>query len=785
MENFKRSLVKQTLFLPEKVDKVRHWLTEKAGSTLSAFASFVCKQFDFTDARGVLQTETCKTALKALDAQGSISLQDFLGYTSKTTSHHSPQCLQDAVPQPEGVPGRVDEIKDLKLIRVHDESERLTWNRVMQDEHYLGAQMPPGRRFCYLLYSEHGLLGAIGFTSAAANRLKPRDKWIGWTDDVRQQNLEYVINMNRFLIRPGVHCHDLASKAISMSLKAVAKDSLEEYQIAPCLVETFVDSEKFDGTCYKAAGWELLGLTQGRGWNDRENKPQLSLKHIFVRPLVSDFRERLGVSPQAFYPAWAIAEPLRLSDELEAESWAKNEFGSSKLGHKDRNERLIYSAEKIAKNPHFSANMAFEGDPSGSRGWYYFVESKHQSVNFESILSGPEESTYRRMKSEKVVLAVQDDTKLNYTSKPQISGLGTISRNQTGAESKGLIVHTTMAFTPDGVPIGIVKATCFVRKPKSEKPKKLPVKERESYFWVEHAELLNEIGQYMPDTRLISVCDRGADIAYYIHKCDAMEHCDLLVRAKADRRIPEEEQTLFEVMASQKPAGTLTVTIERKSERPKLSCKAAVKKRKEREATLNVSFCQVKIAPPPEMKGKEPVKVTAVYAEEVNPPEDEKKVEWRLLTTLAVNSFDEAAQCIEFYTKRWGIEEFHRVLKTGCRVEELANNNITRLERALAVYIVIAWRLMLLNKLGRKNPEAPLETVLSDIEIEVLRKVFAKRKARPLTGLYSAIVLISKLGGYLDRYNDPPPGYEVFWRGYEKFQAMCEYALICKENEHR
>ena len=780
MDNFKHNLIWKNLSSFSMLGKVRQWLSEKAGATLTSFSKFVCKKCDFTDGRGQLQTSNCAVALKELDAKGKISLQESLKYTPRIGGKsHIPKCLDTPVPQPVGVPENVCDIADLRLVKVSQQSDHLLWNTIMRDEHYLGAALAPGLRIRYLVYSEHGLLGGVSF-SPAAYHLKARDAWIGWTDETRQQNLGRVLNMSRFLIRQSVHCQNLASKVISLALKAVVNDCLQDYHFAPYLVEAFVDKEKFDGDCYEATDWDNIGLTQGRGRNDPHKTAQLSKKCIFVKPLVQNFREQLGVSPTANYPAWAIAGPLQVTEALPTETWADFEFSSSDLGHQDRNEALICSAEQIGKYPHFSANMAFKGDKAGSKRWYNFIASPHEAVNFSSILSGPEENTYRRMMSEKVVLLVVDTTKLNFTSKSQTANLGLIGRNQTNAESKGLILHTTMAVTPEGVALGIMKATCFTRKPKEEGSKERPFEERESYLWVDHALTAEEIGQYMPDTRLILVCDRGADFANFIFICAGMKHCDLIVRAKADRVLPEENRTLFQLMDEQNEAGRITITVPRQSQRPKLSGKPAVKKVEKRKAELKVSFCKVKIAPSPEMKGKAPIEVCAISAIEIDPPEGVKPVCWRLLTTLQVNSYEDAVQCIEHYTRRWTIEEFHRVLKTGCRVEYLAHRDAERIKRALAVYMVIAWRIMLLARFGRETPDLPPEVLLNDLEIHVLRKIFAKKKGvRTLKTLYDAIILIAKLGGYLDRKNDPPPGYEVFWKGYQVFQAMYEGALLC------
>lgn len=727
MDNFKRVLVKKSLSTPEMLERLRHWLPEKAGLSLTSFADFICKKCSFLDIKGNPRTQSCMSALKALDAQGHISLQEFLNYKPGTTTKpHSPNCLEEPIPMPVGVPARVDEIQNLHLRKVTDRQGLLIWNTLLQKEHYLGARMAPGRRVCYLVYSEHGLLGAVGFTFAA-NRLKAREEWIGWTDDVRQQNLDRVINMGRLLIR--VQCQNLASKIISLSLKTVKNDYLQVYGFTPYLAETFVDSEKFDGTCYKAAGWEEIGLTCGRGRNDRNNTAQLSIKHIFMRPLIDDFREKLGVPVQAQLPEWAAAGPLKLTDNIQGNSWARCEFSSCELGHRDRNERLIYSAEHIAMAPHFSANHALKGDSAGITGWYRLIESPHKKVNFASILGGHRESTYRRMLPQNIILAVQDSTSLNFTSKPQTQGIGHLCKNQTNVESRGLILHSTLAVTPDGLMLGIMNATCHARQPKKEQSDTMPVEERESYHWVEHAQHTNEVAAYMPGTHVINVCDRGADIAYLIHECAALPHCDLLVRAKSDRHIPGNKTRLFQYMAEQNIAGTLQIIVPRRSERPKLSGKkSAIEKREKRKATLEISFCRVPINPAPEMKGANPVEVSAVYAVEKNPPAGQKAVEWRLLTTLSITSFNDAVQCIQFYSKRWVIEEFHRVLKSGCRVEYLAHKDVTRIQRALAIYMVVSWRLMVLLKLGREMPNLPSGIVFNDLELEVLADAFKKKR---------------------------------------------------------
>ena len=182
----------------------------------------------------------------------------------------------------------------------------------------------------------------------------------------------------------------------------------------------------------------------------------------------------------------------------------------------------------------------------------------------------------------------------------------------------------------------------------------------------------------MPDTKLITVCDRAADIALLLYEVYDMDYCDIVVRAKNDRRIPGEARKLFKILRNTEEAGRINIEVPRKSARPKLSGKEEAKKREARQAELRVAYRKVKISAPPERKGQDPIEITAITAEEINPPKGQKAIKWNLLTTLKVESFEDAVEVIKFYVKRWTIEEFHRVLKSGCKVEQLNYANFER-----------------------------------------------------------------------------------------------------------
>lgn len=480
-------------------------------------------------------------ALKELDSKGLISLESYLNYKPKDVKKpHPPACLNEAVPQPVNVPESVEQIKELKVIRVQNDLDRKTWNTIMAQEHRLGANMHPERSIKFLVVSEHGVLGAASFCSASLH-IKDRDEWIGWTDEERRNGLDdVVVKMNRFLVRESVHlCRNFPSKSISLLLDALRKEWKAVYDRKIYLVETFVDPREFDGTTYKASNWIEVGKTAGRGYNDRTGTADVGSKILFMYPLVPDFRKRLGLpDPEdKLIPEWKQKGPLAPYEGLKGNGWAEQEFGSCNLGHKDRNDRLIYSAERIALAPNLSIPAVMGTDTAGIKGWQRLIASPFAEINAESIMSGHRDCTCRRMLNFRKVLEIQDGMDINLAKKTKTKSLGPIESNHPGSVTLGLKEHGTIAvgveWQDDEIPqptfLGILKASFWARPmPESQKGqnlKKVPVEQKESYLWVKHAECVNAVGEYTPDTLHINVCDLGSDSALFLAKVIDMEHC--------------------------------------------------------------------------------------------------------------------------------------------------------------------------------------------------------------------------------------------------------------------
>lgn len=311
----------------------------------------------------------------------------------------------------------------------------------------------------------------------------------------------------------------------------------------------------------------------------------------------------------------------------------------------------------------------------------------------------------------------------------------------------------------------------------------IPIEEKKTFVWIEHHRELVKLSKTMPQTRLVDVCDREGDFFEMFDEQRQDPRVELLVRAKNNRVLINEPFKLFDVIRRESTRSHIQVYVPRQSARPKRSKQKARPKRPGRMAKMAVRYKNIQICPSDYHGDKEPIDIWVVHALEENPPDNAKAIEWFLLTTIKIVSAADAEQCLRWYCLRWRIEDWHRVLKSGCRIEDLAHETVERLRRAIAIDIVIAWRIMLMTLLGRETPELPAEILFSDVELRTLRAYAKKRRIQPPVLLGEAVRLVAKIGGYLGRNNDPPPGNQLLWQGYREFQFMCMgFALMEGDN---
>lgn len=714
--------IKQRLAQPDHVAVVLKLLNAKPAPTRTQLAKEVCRRLDLRDAKGDWQVATTAQALRDLEAQGHWTLPTPTVRRTRIWPT-APTRLHQPVKAASRVPQQLEQIQGLELVEVTNPQHLLIWNELVIREHPLHDARLVGRQFRYLIASDHGWLGGIGFGSAALF-LESRDQWLGWSAAQRTAHLPRVLNMTRFLIRPGVRCPNLASHVLGLCARRIPADFERRYGLRPWLLESFVDASAYEGTCYKAANWHKVGQTKGRGRNGPRAAGK-SRKDVYLYALVDGVHACLGVER---FP-WAALESHH---GLDGAGWAGQEFGACELGDKRLTSRLVKLVGTEAVHPGASHAQAAGGDPHQLKACYRFLNNDNPALDVASVLQAHRTQTLRRMKSHPTVLLVQDTTDLNFSSRPQCEGLGQTTANQTGAKTRGLKLHSSLAVEAEsGLPLGVLRLHGYAPEPAKGKDPHRPIEGKESNRWLEAYLDANDIAALLPATRIVSVADREGDMfeLFDLRRCQPGAKADLLVRAKWDRKLEGTDAKLFAELAAAPLAQTVKIAVPRQREhlgkpsdpgRPALAA---------REAEVEARYKEVTLCAPqkPQTRERPPLRLWAIYLEEKNPPAGATAVRWLLLTTVQVASAKQALRCLRWYCRRWRIEEWHRVMKSGCKILEHQNHDAEVLLRAIALDAVIAWRIMLLALLGRTVPGLPCDLLFNPCECEVLDLLAGKK----------------------------------------------------------
>ena len=437
--------------------------------------------------------------------------------------------------------------------------------------------------------------------------------------------------------------------------------------------------------------------------------------------------------------------------ETAAASWAVAELGGANLGDARLSRRLVRVAERLGAQPGASIPVAC-GGWAETQGAYRLLA--HEAVDWEAVLTPHWDCSIERMRGQPVVLCVQDSTELNYTSQPGIAGLGPLSY----LRQHGLYVHPTLAVTPDGVPLGVLDAWMWARDRATfgEDKRHWPIEAKESMRWLEGFARCAELAETLPDTRLIYVADRECDIHEFMVRAQREPGIDWLIRATHDRCLAEGDK-LWSRLAQAPLLGEVAFTLPARPNRPS------------RPVVLTVRAERVTLSP----KGAEPVTVTALRAREASAPDGVEPLDWRLLTNRPATTLAQAAELLNWYGNRWSIEVFFRIFKTGCRVEALQLSTVERLEPALALYLIIAWRIQYLTALGRTATDLPCDVVLDPAEWRAVYVAIHRHPPPALPPSLPAMLgWIARLGGHLGRKCDGPPGPQAFWIGLQRARDL-------------
>jgi hypothetical protein len=346
----------------------------------------------------------------------------------------------------------------------------------------------------------------------------------------------------------------------------------------------------------------------------------------------------------------------------------------------------------------------------------------------------------------------------------EMQGIGPISNRVDGPQ--GLIVHSALAFRPDGLPLGILDIEAWARDAaefgKRTQCNGKPIEAKESFKWIRALTPIGTAAAQCPSTRIITLADREADIFEYLLEART-RGLDVVVRAKEkNRRLEREVQPLGMHVHLRPKAGTITLEVPRRGKQPA------------RTAELSVRFDAVTLPPPLAKPELAAIQLWAVLIREEHPPNEVKEpVEWLLLTTVPVTGLVDAVERVQWYAKRWGIEVFHRILKSGCQIEDRQLATADRLEACLAIDAVVAWRIHYLTWLGRVTPDLPCTVAFDDDQWKAVI-VFKTRKPPPQQppSLRQMIRSIAQLGGFLARKSDGEPGTQTLWRGLQRMDDI-------------
>jgi hypothetical protein len=408
-------------------------------------------------------------------------------------------------------------------------------------------------------------------------------------------------------------------------------------------------------------------------------------------------------------------------------------------------------------------------DWAATKAAYRFFDNPR--VDESIILAGHFAATSARMAATKgPVLVLHDTTEFSFQrARPETIGktrlLPTCRLGSQPITKCGLLMHSSLAVTTTGKPLGLTAVKFWTRKKfkgtnalkgrglaggkHSVNTTRISIEEKESIRWLEN---LQQSMRLINPARCIHIGDRESDI-YELFCLAQEEHTHFLVRTCVDR-----------------VAGTGNTTIARKMTREPIQGTHQVEvldaKRRPIEVELQLRYSEMTVHPPIGKHRKyPPLSLTVIHAWERGKPRGRKRIYWKLLTNLPVENVASAIEKVDWYAQRWKIETFHKILKSGCRAEDAKLRTAERLTNLIAVFCIVAWRVFWLTMLSRSNPRTSADTVFTNTEIAILSHLAGDSEEPAPKNVAHYVVAVAKLGGYLNRKNDGPPGNTILWRG--------------------
>jgi hypothetical protein len=463
-----------------------------------------------------------------------------------------------------------------------------------------------------------------------------------------------------------------------------------------------------------------------------------------------------------------------------SDAWFDRELAGCSFADERLNKRLRKLVAQIGSAMGQSIPLVCQDWANTKAAYRFFANDR---VSEADILAGHFRSTGDRAAAvDGPLLVLHDTTEFSY-QRENVNAIGITKAINSGRDKAGrvrahtvcgILMHSSLAVTTEGLPLGLAAVKFWTRKKfkgtaalkKKINPTRVPIEKKESIRWLENVqqstELLGEPG------RCVHVADREGDI--YELFCAAREAgTHFVIRTCVDRLAGDGDHTIADEMDEVAVKGLHRIQLRDNDGDPD-------------EAIIEIRYRKIRVLPPIGKQKRYPALIlTVIHAEERDTPNNRKKIEWKLITDLPVKSRADAIGKLEWYALRWKIEVFHKILKSGCKAEESKLRTAQRLTNLVSVFCILSWRVFWLTMLNRSTPDALPGLALTETEIAVLdRLVNDKPHARRKT-LSHYLIKIARLGGYLARANDPPPGNTVMWRGLSRLTDIMLGAIVGAE----
>jgi hypothetical protein len=462
-------------------------------------------------------------------------------------------------------------------------------------------------------------------------------------------------------------------------------------------------------------------------------------------------------------------------------AWLDDELAGCDLGDQRLNKRLRTLVEQTGGAMGDSIPLACQ-DWSNTKAAYRFLSNDR--VCDADIFAGHFQSTCSRFHAtaDDMLLVLHDTTEFSF-QREDPSKIGLTRQYRSGKEADrrkpprkvcGILMHSSLVTTIEGVPLGLAAVKFWTRKQfkgstalkRKINPTRVPIGQKESVRWLDN--LTQSTKLLGAPERCVHVGDRESDIfELFCLAQDIGTH--FVVRACNNRRTGNGDHTVEESMEETAIKGLHRIEVRDGSGQPA-------------QAVLQIRYRRLKILPPiGKSKSYPALTLWVIHADEAMEPRGRKKISWKLVTDLPILSRRDAIEKIQWYAGRWKIETFHKILKSGCKAEDSKLRTAQRLTNLISIFCIVSWRVFWMTMINRAEPEAKPKVVLTKTEIRLLDAVVRSLPEKAGT-LSSYIIKIAKLGGYLARASDPPPGNTVIWRGLSRLRDIeigAEFTSTC------